>query len=157
MRSAKRKPGRDRQYSRAAVCCRCGKAFDRYPGKQKNERTFCSRACYHAQLAEDNLSRRVNQRGGMTVEEREKISRCARERQGNNGRTYEKTLGRHTHRVVMEQLIGRPLLPGEVVHHIDCDIRNNDPKNLMLFASQADHAKWHAESNLQRGGDPFRG
>ncbi len=63
------------------------------------------------------------------------------------GKTYTKFYGRHEHRVVAEQLLGRPLCPGEVVHHIDGDKRNNRPENLRVFASQAEHAKFHVEFN----------
>lgn len=59
--------------------------------------------------------------------------------------SYEKTYGRHTHRIVAEQILGRPLKPGEVVHHIDRNKRNNNPNNLMVFASQREHAEWHAK------------
>lgn len=147
--------GAQRKYNRTAVCFRCGKVFERYPGRQKNKRTFCSRECYNAQMGEENLTKRVNQVGGMTLEERKKIA--ATKRGKHNGRTYEKTFGRHTHRIVIEKLIGRPLAPGEVVHHIDCNLRNNNPKNLMLFSSQAEHLKWHREHDLRFGGDPFHG
>ncbi len=44
------------------------------------------------------------------------------------------------HRYVVEQLLGRPLAKGEVVDHINSDTQNNDPENLRLFGSQADHA-----------------
>src|SRR5580765_806847 len=37
------------------------------------------------------------------------------------------------HRYVMEQKIGRYLLPGENVHHIDGDKLNNSPENLELW------------------------
>ena len=43
------------------------------------------------------------------------------------------------HRLVMEGMIGRFLLPGEVVHHKDGDKHNNAPENLQLFASNAEH------------------
>ena len=59
------------------------------------------------------------------------------------GLTYTKTYGRPTHRAVAEQILGRPLRPGEVVHHIDGNKLNNDPSNLMVFASQSEHAKYH--------------
>jgi len=45
------------------------------------------------------------------------------------------------HRLVMEQKLGRYLLPNEVVHHIDGDNVNNAPHNLELFQSNADHLR----------------
>lgn len=56
---------------------------------------------------------------------------------------YVKEGGRHQHRVVAEQMIGRPLLPKEVVHHKDGNKANNDPSNLQVFSSQAEHARHH--------------
>lgn len=49
----------------------------------------------------------------------------------------------YLHRLIMEELLGRKLTEHEVVHHIDGDKLNNDPSNLKLFASQAEHAKHH--------------
>lgn len=83
----------------------------------------------------------------MTPETREKL-RLSRLNTGK-GKTYTKIYGRHAHRVIAEQMIGRPLKDGEVVHHKDGDKRNNDPANLEIFASQADHVRWH---NRQRKG-----
>ena len=36
------------------------------------------------------------------------------------------------HRWVMEKVIGRYLLPTELIHHIDCDMQSNDPDNLVI-------------------------
>ena len=55
---------------------------------------------------------------------------------------YIKYFGRHEHRVVMEQMIGRPLKKGEVVHHIDGDPHNNRPDNLQLI-TQSIHINLH--------------
>lgn len=58
------------------------------------------------------------------------------------------------HRYVMEQYLGRKLHPGEVVHHIDGDKRNNDINNLMLFPNHKEHYRHHlmlkAEEDMRK-------
>lgn len=66
------------------------------------------------------------------------------ERVGDNVKptTYRKIHGRHAHRVIAEQMLGRPLKRGEIVHHIDGNKHNNDPSNLQVM-TQAEHMKLH--------------
>lgn len=45
------------------------------------------------------------------------------------------------HRLVMEQKMGRYLLPSEVVHHVDGNPQNNHPDNLMVFLTNQQHLK----------------
>lgn len=45
------------------------------------------------------------------------------------------------HRLVMEESLGRLLLPGEVVDHRNADKSDNRIENLQLFASNADHLR----------------
>ena len=52
-----------------------------------------------------------------------------------------------THRYVMEQFLGRNLLPEEHVHHIDGDKTNNNISNLFLFPSGRFHHLYHAYVN----------
>lgn len=57
-----------------------------------------------------------------------------------NGPPYANSTGYvREHRLVMEKVLGRYLLPAEVVHHLDGIKSNNAPENLELFESNASH------------------
>ncbi len=45
------------------------------------------------------------------------------------------------HILAMEGMIGRKLLPGEMVHHINGIRADNNPRNLFLCASKSEHSK----------------
>jgi len=138
----------------AVKCNWCGNEVLRYPS-QIGKHVFCSSECRskflskehnpdgyikHPHLSEFNRRENPNR---MTPEVRRKL-REARLNTGE-GKAYEKTYGRHTHRIVAERMLGRSLRPGEVVHHIDGNRRNNRPGNLRVFASQEEHAAWHVK------------
>lgn len=59
-----------------------------------------------------------------------------------NGCVYE-------HIIVAERMLGRLLLPEEVVHHKDKNRTNNQEENLMVFATDEDHISFHG------GGTPI--
>lgn len=56
--------------------------------------------------------------------------------------TYRKRNNRHEHRIVAEQMLGRPLVRGEIVHHRDGNKHNNAPENLEVM-TQAEHMRRH--------------
>lgn len=58
-----------------------------------------------------------------------------------NSRT-DGTIGKH--RLVAEEILGRYLTKREVVHHLDGNGENNTPENIIVFATKADHARFHA-------------
>ncbi|GAB5541327.1 MAG: hypothetical protein SangKO_010870 [Sandaracinaceae bacterium] len=61
----------------------------------------------------------------------------------------------YEHRVVAERKTGRRLRPGEQVHHIDGDQKNNDPDNLQVYASAALHQVEHrTRTDCRLPGEP---
>lgn len=53
-----------------------------------------------------------------------------------DARTHEQY---YEHRALASWRLGRPLRPGEVVHHVDGDPTNNHPDNLRVLPSQRHH------------------
>ena len=49
----------------------------------------------------------------------------------------------YLHVIIAEEKLGRCLLPEEVVHHKDLNKLNNDPNNLIVFATKSDHTRFH--------------
>ena len=76
----------------------------------------------------------------MTIETRTKL-REAHLGKGE-GKAYRKYFGEHLHRVIAAEKLGRPLIKGEVVHHIDGDKKNNIQQNLMVM-TRSEHTRVH--------------
>lgn len=135
---------RDKSNAEIEYCTRCGKPVYRPPCHRKG-RPFCSRQCHMKTLNEE-----MNP-GRMTPAVREKLRATHLGTGKQEG--YPKKYGRHEHRIVAEEMLGRPLQPGEVVHHIDGNKHNNATENLMVFSNQAAHARWHAEHDGDWGSE----
>ena len=110
-----------RRHGSFLKCHRCGKGFYRRTGEQDigvRVHQFCSRECYM-----------TDRRDNMKVS------------------VYPKSGQVHIHRITASAIMGRPLAPGEIVHHINNDKHDNSPANLFIFKSQEDHARYHAKKN----------
>lgn len=136
------------------VCDLCGKEF-RKLAIEMNEHNFCCLEHFYRwnakRMSEYNKTDNpMNCKGGV-LSSRLKRSKALRDT--GKGRSYRKYLGRHEHRVIAEQKLGRPLKKGEIVHHIDGNCRNNDPENLMVLPSQAEHCRIHGFLKKKEEGD----
>lgn len=119
----------------SVTCTGCGFLFKPY----KKDTVYCTRVCWL--------------RSGMNTPEHQ--SRAAymlgKSNIGRGAQTgYIKRDGKHVHRQIGEEALGRPLKSSEVVHHIDCNKQNNARSNLII-CTQAYHAALHARMRVQPG------
>lgn len=117
------------------VCRQCGKLFKvaechvGRKGRGKHTGQFCSRPCTWAfwrAHPEEHPSRKTSPNEDRRIDGQGYVMA----RDPKTGRKVKE------HRLVMERVLGRPLLPTETVHHKDGDRTNNSPDNPELFASK---------------------
>lgn len=138
------------------TCDLCGKHYESYQcGKNYH---FCSIECRRkagkmvsGAISKDDIhkateritwyNKNVFNHGEYRKRQADSLRRKA------SGKGYITVNGEHEHRAIAEQKIGRPLKPGEIVHHIDGNKRNNSPDNLEVM-TQSEHIREH----LRRGG-----
>lgn len=123
---------RSSPYSFTCMRPACGKTIVAPHKKKRRGRRFCSHSC----------AAKFNNNDAINPALRAASAELAERRRGSGKGKYVKRGKRHEHRIVMEEKILRPLLPGEIVHHDDENGKNNAPINLVL-TDRPEHARIH--------------
>lgn len=120
-------------------CTACGRPCSVYRSPSAQSPRYCSVQC-------TGLSQRGSANpsfaGGRVLGSHGYVLILAPGHPGADVRGYV-----YEHRLVMEQVIGRHLNPGEVIHHRNRIRDDNRAENLQLFASHSEHMKLHAREN----------
>jgi hypothetical protein len=131
------------------TCDLCGTPMYRRPSTlERNDGKFCTRACRNRahphtgkRTVPDSMKGENNPawRGGRYIEPEKgyvMVRQPDHPRARHNGYVLE-------HILVAEQMLGRPLEPGEEVHHINRQRGDNRPENLKIYQNHLDH--WMTE------------
>lgn len=122
------------------TCARCGVEFQRWPSQRREEQAkhFCSGNCRAASRVYAKGADHPQWKGGTYVSSWGYEYELDRGRRGADG-DYAYIA---VHIRVAQEKLGRPLIKGEHVHHLDGNKRNNSPDNLLVLGSIA-HKKLH--------------
>lgn len=148
------RPNGRRQRCYTSVCCHCKQEFVAINNPNGKTQLHCARSCYKACMAagnhemQESNSRPAEQshkwKGGRLVRPNGYIMvyapdhptvLAAEARAKATGVRFSK---RHVweHRLVMERMLGRYLLPHETVHHKNGVRDDNRPENLELWSKR---------------------
>ena len=145
------------------ICDNCGKTYDSNQcGKYHH---FCCIECRRkaGKLVASSFDENTRRKAGERITKinktvlnkgvyREKQRAALIKNNAAKSDTYLKHYGRHVHRIIAEQMLGRKLNSNEVVHHIDGNKHNNEPNNLMVL-TRSEHVKIHQiNGKLTKGG-----
>lgn len=126
------------------TCEVCGALVEKYlePSRQRMwPPRFCNRTCAGKWRKGSNHPRWT---GGREVDSGGYVYIRCSDHPHKNRRGYI-----FEHRLVMEQALGRYLDPQEVVHHKNDNPADNRIENLELFATNADHKRYHDQYRIR--------
>jgi hypothetical protein len=120
LRAKKKTEGKETRTRYKCVCLVCQKEFQGW----RKDSLFCSRECF-------SKTRQSPVKNNYIYD----------------SKNYKSNL--FEHRNIVEKILGRKLHTNEVIHHIDCNPKNNNINNLLVI-SRSNHAKLHSYLNRMR-------
>lgn len=135
------------------VCSVCRTPFERREkelNRHEASGTYCSRECRgfakrrRIPLACEDCGRPFERAIAEAAKHRHAFCsrECLKRKRAERATSYKKLGGVHEHRIIGARMVGRPLLPDEIVHHKDENKRNNAPDNLKVM-DRREHARLH--------------
>jgi len=122
------------------ICKKCGKEFidKNCPSRRKKTCSFeCYRSICESFLIHGKGKKSPSYRSGTTCDSYGYIKILDWSSPMANSQGYVPE-----HRWIMSKKIGRPLTKDEIVHHIDGNHKNNNPKNLIIM-TEFEHKHHH--------------
>jgi hypothetical protein len=120
------------------ICHQCGKSFlTKSSWIRKGGGKYCSVPCHNE--SQSGSGKSFHDFGYVLVKKPE------HPRANLFGFVYE-------HLLVLEEKLGRPLLPGEEGHHKNRIPNDNRPENLEHFKNKSEHMKHHSRERLVSNG-----
>ena len=121
-------------------CDYCGDDFERNSCHIKEGNKFCSVDCSGKWTSENRVGENATRWKGGVYHQNNKYIHLKQE----DG-SYKQE-----HRIVMENHLGRKLIPEEIIHHIDGNGENNEIDNLQIM-TRAEHAELHTKQRWSTG------
>lgn len=140
-----------KKYEKVAVkCLECGSEFNKTPYRSKiTNKHYCSMKCYHSfRTKNDSWKNKISQtriNKGLSKGKNNCNYNNKNNFYGENHPNYKdgRSFRVRQYREIYTKFYNDELVDSNVIHHIDCDHYNNDPKNLFKCEGPCEHLKLH--------------
>ena len=125
------------EMSKFKVKCKCSHVVFVFPNEEYKICKHCGRKAIARELCYRHYQ--SWKRYGDALQSERNIE----QRRANKVEPYIRENGREVHKNIAEDMLGRKLERGEIVHHIDLDKRNNSKSNLYICKDRREHNRCH--------------
>jgi len=128
------------RYYKETTCDNCSKKMlANISNYKRSKNSFCSSKCKYEYAKQVNAGNRILKKR-PNGDHHVLVKDWSHARSDRHGYVYE-------HLLVSEKKLGRKILKGEVVHHINCLKSDNRPENLFVCKNSKEHFLIHGSLN----------